>query len=93
MQIGDVRSDVSLPSFSKRAYRSPTNGQPVNLLRFQIDSLEVGQSFSVTATEQDNMEKIRCRISSSRTQVMKKKKCKFILRKTDERTFTIWRLE
>jgi len=93
MQMSEIRNDVVVPEFRKYLFRSRTTGTPVGQLRFLIDSLDVGQSFSVTALDGEDMTKIRDRISSSRTQVMKKKKCKFMLRKTGDRAYTIWRTE
>lgn len=88
MIIGEIKTEVPCPAADWR------NGPgKIGPLREKIQALNVGESFTVSVSPTDDIGKARDRISSCRTHVMKSKKCKFVLRKTNELEFTIWRVK
>jgi hypothetical protein len=88
MLIGEITASVKCPAEDWR------NGPgKIGPLREKMDALNVGESFTVSISPEENIVKARDRISSCRTHLMKVKKCKFLLRKTADLEFTVWRVK
>ncbi len=95
MLIGEIRDDVPVPEVIDKwkSIKFPTAGRPMELLRHRVESLNVGESFSITAQEGEDIRKMKDRLSSARKQTMKKKPCRFTVKRVGENEFTIWRIE
>lgn len=70
-----------------------TGGRRKEKLRHTFECLEVGQCFSVPVTDMSQKKRIAERLSSTRTNAMKTKKCRFSVRFEDGDKFTVYRVE
>ena len=90
--IGETMSGVPV-EFGKRS-KSGGIGRPKEQLREKMESLNIGESFVVKFDEKDNRDKVRERISSTRTHVTKSKSFRFAVRLLEDRfSFGVWRIE
>jgi hypothetical protein len=91
-KISEIRNDVPV-EVSKRFPGAKHGGRPFEELRYKMEKLNIGESFTVSFENESEGKKVREKISSTRTNVMKSKTCRFKIKKQDGNSFIVWRIE
>ncbi len=97
INVSEIRSDVPMPgvvyakSGSYGDFREETNGRPKELLRYQIEHLQIGECVVAQNTGGIDLKKFYWRIHSIAQNASKSAKIKTMVRKTGENEMTIWR--
>ncbi len=93
ISIGEIRSDVPVPDDCQSEFKFPTGGRPMQLLRYKIEQLEIGQSVAVKNKDGEIRRKFKDRVRQCATNAGKKLKRSHVVRWTSEDEVTIWRIE
>lgn len=92
MQVGEIRSDVPVPEDCQDSFRFPTSGRPMQLLRYRIEQMEIGQSITVNNTSGEIRRKFKDKVRQSAAHAGRKLNRSHTVRWTGETEVTIWRI-
>lgn len=92
MEISEIRSDIPVPDDCGGEFKFPTSGRPMQLLRYRVEQLEVGQSVTVKNSNSEVRRKFKDKVRQTASHAAKKLKRAHTVRWTAENEVTIWRI-
>jgi len=92
MQIGEIRSDVPVPDDCASDFKFPTSGRPMQLLRYRIEQMEIGQSITVKNSDSEIRRKFKDRVRQCAAHAGRKLNRSHTVRWVSETEVTIWRI-
>jgi len=92
VQVGEIRDDVPVPEDCQGDFKFPTNGRPMQLLRYRIEQMQISQSITVSNSSNELRRKFKDKVRQSAAHAGRKLNRTYTARWTTDTDVTIWRL-